>query len=319
MAAVTGVHDRLAAIPIGFIGAGRLGTALAMAFERAGLSVRAGASARPQSAERLAARLRHCEAVTAQQVADRCELVFVTTPDAAIEPTTASLRWQARTAVVHCSGATEVASALAGPHSCSAAVGGFHPMQTFADPDAAARSLTGCTVTIEAADPALDALLTAIAARLGCPVNRLPTGMRARYHAAAGYGSQFINVLFAEAARVFASWGVAEGDTVRALLPMARGTLAAIEAAGIARGMPGPVSRGDTYTVGKHVIALAELGDPKIIESYRLMCARTVELALDGGGIDQATAERFRALLAAAGRPAADSAACAPQLPQRQS
>lgn len=299
MAAVTGVDARLAGIPIGFIGAGRLGTALAMAFERAGLSVRAGASARSQSAERLAARLRHCEAVTAQQVADRCELVFVTTPDAAIAATTASLRWQARTAVVHCSGASEVAAALAGPHSCGAAVGGFHPMQTFADPDAAAGSLAGCTVTIEAADPALDALLTAIATRLGCPVNRLPTGMRARYHAAAGYGSQFINVLFAEAARVFASWGVSEADTVRALLPMARGTLAAIEAAGIAGGMPGPVSRGDTDTVAKHVAAFTALADPNTHESYRLLCGRTVELALASGGIDQATAVRIRALLAA--------------------
>ena len=137
--------------------------------------------------------------------------------------------------------------------------------------------------------------------------------MRARYHAAAGYGSQFINVLFAEAARVFASWGMAEADTVRALLPMARGTLAAIEAAGIARGMPGPVSRGDTDTVGKHLAAFAELGDAQTVESYRLLCARTVELAIAGGGIDEATAERFRTRLAAAGRPDADNGACAPR------
>ena len=281
---------------IGFIGAGRTGQALALAMDRAGLRVVAVASARADSAQRIAARLADCAALSAQQVAERCDLVFITTPDAAIEPAASAIAWRAGSAVVHCSGATDVDQALAHAAAAGAAIGGFHPMQTFADPDAAARSLPGCTVTIEAREPALDARLVAIAARLGCPVNRLPAGMRARYHAGAGYGSQFINVLFAEAARVWASWGASEADTVRALLPMARGTLAAIESAGIAAGMPGPVSRGDVQTVAKHVAALAEL-DAATNESYRLLCGRTVALALARGAIDEAKAERLRELL----------------------
>lgn len=295
---MSGRGDPLAGVAIGFVGAGRLGTALALALEQhAGIGVHAVASANPASAARMAARLRRCDALAAQQVAERCDLVFVTTPDGAIEPTVAALRWRAGGAVVHCSGATEVDSALAHALACGAAAGGFHPMQTFADPDAAARSLPGCTVTIEAADARLDARLVAIAERLGCAPNRLPRGMRARYHAAAGFGSQFVNVLFAEAARVFASWGASEAETVRALLPMVRGTLAAIESAGIAGGMPGPVSRGDVATVEKHVAALSALDDPATIASYRLLCARTVDLALVRGSIDGATARRLRALL----------------------
>ena len=239
--------------------------------------------------------------MSAQQVAERCGLVFITTPDAAIEPTASAITWRAGIAVVHCSGATEVADALAHAAAAGAAIGGFHPMQTFADPDAAARTLAGCTVTVESRDAALDARLSAIAERLGCAVNRLPAGMRARYHAAAGYGSQFINVLLAEAARVWASWGASEAQTVRALLPLVRGTLAAIESAGIARGMPGPVSRGDVDTVAKHVAALAalaELDDHSAIESYRLLCGRSVALATTRGAIDEPTAQRLRALLA---------------------
>ena len=282
---------------IGFIGAGRLGSALALAMDRAGLRVAAVASASPASAQRIADRLTRCEAMSAQQVAERCDLVFITTPDAAIEPAAGALTWRSGIGVVHCSGATDVDDALAHAAAAGAAVGGFHPMQTFADPDAAARTLAGCTVTIEARDAALDARLSAIAERLGCAVNRLPAGMRARYHAAAGYGSQFVNVLLAEAARVWASWGANEAETVHALLPLVRGTLAAIESAGIARGMPGPVSRGDVDTVAKHVDALTELDDASTIESYRLLCRRTVDLAIARGAIDEATAQRLRALL----------------------
>lgn len=294
---MTPVRAELVEAPhIGFIGAGRLGAALALALHQAGWRVHAVASARADSAERIAARLPRCEAFSAQQVADACDLVFVTTPDAAIEPTVAALSWRAGGAVVHCSGATEV-DALRHARDQGAAIGGWHPMQTFgADPEAAARSLAGCTVTIEAEDATLDERLVAIATRLGCAVNRLPPGMRARYHAAAGYASQFVNVLLAEAARVWATWGANEADTVRALLPLVRGTLDAIESAGIARGMPGPVSRGDVSTVAQHMVAMTLLGEP-LLSSYRLLCGRTVPLALARGGIDAATAERLRRIL----------------------
>ena len=280
---------------IGFIGAGRLGKALAFSFAATGLCVKAVASSSAASASELAAGIAGCEAMAAQAVVDACDLVFLTTPDAAITPTCASLRWRPEVSVVHCSGVTEV-QALAAARAQGAAIGGFHPMQTFGDPAAAVASLPGSTITIEAAEP-LNATLVALAAQLGCRVNRLPPGMRARYHAAAGFTSQFINALFAEAARVWESWGATEADALQAMMPMARGTLASIESAGIARGMPGPVSRGDVGSVEKHVAALGALSD-HTLNFYRTLCASTVTLALERGSIDQATARRIREVLA---------------------
>ena len=170
-------------------------------------------------------------------------------------------------------------------------------MQTFADPQAAARSLPGCTITIEARAPQLDGWLVDLATRLGCRVNRLPPGMRARYHAAAGYGSQFINALFAEAARLWGTWGASEHDAVQALLPLARGTLAAIEAVGIGAGMPGPVSRGDLKTVAQH-LASFDPEDASGLAAYRLLCGRTVDLAEQRGGIDAVRLQALRDALA---------------------
>lgn len=281
---------------IGFIGAGRLGTALAWSFARHGLPVVRVASRDVATARALAAGVPGCEAVPAQQVVDGCDLVFVTTPDAAITPTVRALRWRDGIAAVHCSGVTEV-EALDAAAQAGALTGGFHPMQTFGDPQAAVRSLPGCTVTIEAPQP-LDATLVAIATRLGCPVNRLPPGRRGLYHAAAGYTSQFVNVLFDEAARLWQAWGASEADAVRALLPLARGTLAAIESAGIAGGMPGPVSRGDLSSIDKHLGALGTLGDAPREALYRALCARTVSVAERGGRLAPDAAARFDTLLA---------------------
>ena len=279
---------------IGFIGAGRLGTALAWSFEAAGLRVTAVASSNPASARVLADAIPGCEAMAAQAVVDRCDLIFLTTPDSAISAACASLRWRPDVSVVHCSGVTEVDALHAARHQ-GACIGGFHPMQTFGDPAAAVASLPGSTITIEADEP-LNAILVALAGQLNCRVNRLPPGMRARYHASAGFTSQFINALFAEAARVWESWGATEAQALQAMLPMARGTLASIESAGIAGGMPGPVSRGDVGSVEKHVAALSALSE-HTLNVYRTLCTSTVALAVERGSIDQATAHRLREVL----------------------
>lgn len=285
---------------IGFIGAGRLGKTLAWSLAGAGLRVSSVASGTLANARALAGPVPGCVTADAQAVVDGCDLVFITTPDGAIDTTTAALRWRPGMAAVHCSGVTEV-SALAAASRDGALVGGFHPMQTFGDPVAAMASLPGSTITLEAAEP-LMAALEALTQRLGCRVNRLPPGMRARYHAAAGYTSQFINALIGEATAIWRSWGATDEDALKALMPMALGTLASIAAAGIAGGMPGPVSRGDVSSVEKHVAALSQL-DEETISVYRQLCARTVHLALADGAIDTALAERFLAVLGVAQLP----------------
>lgn len=282
---------------IAFIGAGRLATGLVLALTGAGQTVAAIASRSPASAARLAAQVPGCLAMAPQGAADMADLVFVSAPDDAIEGIVAGLQWRRGQAVVHCSGATEVA-VLDPARRAGALTGGFHPMQAFTDPVAALASLPGCAVGIEAADEALAGALEALAVSLGCRPIRVPAGYRARYHAAGGYASQFVNVLLREAALMWKSFGVEEADAVRALLPLLRGTLAAIESAGLAQGMPGPVSRGDTGTVRRHVEDLGRMG-PDALDLYRELARRSITLAQERGSIDPAKAAELRRLLAA--------------------
>lgn len=230
----------------------------------------------------------------AQDVVDASDIVFLTVPDGAIRSAAAALAWDDHVAAVHCSGATPL-DALDAARQRGAAIGGFHPMQTFSNPEAAIRSLPGCTITIEA-DGELARHLAGLAARLECRVNELPAGARARYHAAGAYASQLVIVLLREASRIWQSFGKSEADAVSALLPLARGTLAAIEASGLAAALPGPISRGDLATVEQHVLALARV-DREIADLYCTLNLRTIPLALERGSLDPVRAGEFESLL----------------------
>ncbi len=279
---------------IGFIGAGRVAKALAWGLAGSKHSVVAAASRSMGSAEQLAERIAGCRPADAQVVVDRSDLVFITVPDDAIAAVVASLKWRAGVAAVHCSGATEVA-ALDAAARAGAEIGGFHPLQLFADPDVALAGLPGCTIAIEAEGPLLSRL-ELLAAALQCRTMRLPPGCRARYHASAHYAAGFVITLLKEAADLWQTFGVSREDTVRALLPLLRGTAASVERSGLAQGLAGTYSRGDIGTLEKHLAELGRVG-PDVLRLYCELALRSIPLGLERGGYDEERAEAMRVLL----------------------
>lgn len=281
---------------IGFLGAGRVGRGLAFALARAGYPVRAAGSRSRASAEALAALAPGCS------VADRgealiaaCDLVFLTVPDDAIAAAAASLPWRAGVIAVHTSGAAEL-TVLETAKRQGAGVGAFHPLVMFSDPQTAADALAGSTVAIEG-EAAVAAVLAPIAHAFGARTMELPASARAAYHAAAHYAAGFVCVLLREAEEIWRSAGIgAAGEAAAALLPLARGALDAIERAGPAAAMQGAAARGDLGTVAKHLQALSGL-DPRLLDLYRPLALRAVEIALETGRIDAPRAAELRRLL----------------------
>lgn len=231
----------------------------------------------------------------AQAVVDASDVVFVTVPDDAIASVCASLRWKKGQSAVHCSGAAEL-SVLRAAAAAGAQVGGFHPLQMFADPEVAARGLSGCAIAVEAQEP-LAATLQRMVAALGARLLVVPPGARAAYHAGAHYAAAFVCALLAEGTEIWRRIGIAPEDALPALLGLIRGSSDAIAHSGPARAMAGSIARGDVQTVQRHVEALGRL-DPKLRELYCALALRTVPLALAAGGIDVARAQELRKLLA---------------------
>lgn len=287
---------------IGFIGTGRVAQALircllALDWPLAGLAGRdlertralATALGRPGLALEVA------------PLVERADLVLLTVPDDAIEATAAAWPWRPGQAVVHCSGASEL-QVLSAAQRRGARAGGFHPLQIFSDPERAAGRLSGCSVAVEAADPALHEDLRALAAALGLVVITLPPGMRARYHAAAGLAASGLISVLHEAAQLWASFGVDEAAMLRALLPLSRGALAAAEARGLAGAVAGPVARGDDGVIRHQRQELATLA-PGPLALYDALAWRQLAL-LDGAGrLDAATLQRLATALQASPAP----------------
>jgi len=264
---------------VGFIGAGRVGKGLSLALSRAGYPIVGVAGREPREK---------------QHVLDESEIVFLTVPDDALSSVCGDLEWQESKSAVHCSGAAEL-TVLKHAADEGAQVGGFHPLQMFADPEVAARGLKGCAIAVEAEEPLAGTLLHMIAA-LGARPLRVPPGARAAYHAAAHYAGPFVAALLAEAVTIWGRIGIREEDALAALLPLARGSLDAIEHSGLARAMAGSVARGDTQTLVGHLRALGAL-DANLADFYRRLALKTVPLALAAGKLDAARAARIHDVL----------------------
>ena len=281
---------------IGFIGAGQLAVPLAMSLAKAGYLVVGAASRSQASAENLSSGIADARAFDdAQSLADASDLVVIAVPDDAIAPVTRSLAWQKRHSVVHCSGATEVSS-LAAAAEQGASIGGFHPLQTFTNAEAAMKTLPGCTVGIEAEEEALLNLLWSMAQALGCNPIRLPAGARALYHASGSFAGSFLVRIMNDALDLWEAFGVDREQAFQALLPLTKGTVAALEANGPVKGLAGPIARADVATVERHIAAVRAHA-PALLPTYLDLARRSVAISAAKGGASTEKLDALRALL----------------------
>ena len=281
------------AVSIGFIGAGVLGRGLALALAAAGCPVAAVSSRTPSSARWLAGRIDGCAAQdTPQAVADRSDLVFITTPDAAIAEVAAAVSWRAGQGVAHCCGAasTELLTPAA---RAGASVGAMHPYQTFAalrEPDDAAQRLSGVTFAI-AAEGWLADYLPTLASQLGGRAVAIPDRLRPLYHASAVFACGYVATLLDAAIAIWSELGLdldadaARNTALNATLPLARATLDAIAAAGPRAAATGPALRGDADTIAAHLTAL-ERHAPHLADLYRALTLATLPMARAKGVSD---------------------------------
>lgn len=290
-------------IRVGFIGAGTVGTALALGLTRAeatglnagGYQVVAVSSRTRASADKLAKEICGCQSMsTNQAVADAAELVFITTPDGAIPMVASEVRWHAGQSVVHCSGADSTET-LEPARKLGARVGAFHPLQTFASVKQAIDNLPGSTFAIEAEEPLL-ATLKDMATALGGSSIELRAGDKVIYHAAAVITSNYLVTLVKLATDLWQTFGIPRDEATKALMPLLQGTLNNIDNVGIPGCLTGPIARGDTGTVKKHIKAL-EKASPDVLSTYRELGRKTIPVALAKGRISEQQAQELEEIL----------------------
>ena len=280
---------------LGFIGAGTVATVLAHSLQAKGYPVTAVASRSLSSAQKLAAMVGGCVPFEdMQHVANSTDILFITTPDDAISEVAGQIEWQTGKAVVHCSGA-DSSEILRQAKLVGALTGVFHPLQTFAGAAQVVKSLKDITFSLEAAEPLLTHLKE-MADALGGHWIVLKPDYRVLYHASAVMVSNYLVTLLKLATDLWAGFGVTREEAVMALLPLIEGTVSNIDTLGLPQCLTGPIARGDTGTVKKHLRDL-EKHHHDILGTYRELGLKTIPIALEKGRIDARKAREIEAVL----------------------
>ncbi|MFC2015168.1 Rossmann-like and DUF2520 domain-containing protein [Chloroflexota bacterium] len=282
-------------VQVGFIGAGTVGTALAIGLNERGYKVVAVSSRSQASADKLASEISGCQAGTYNQaVADAAEIIFITTPDGAIPVVASEVSWHSGQSVVHCSGADST-DTLEEARKAGAMVGAFHPLQTFASVKQAINNIPGSTFAIEAEEPTLTTLKEMVTALNGHSIE-LKASDKVVYHAAAVIACNYLVTLVKLATDLWQTFDVPTDEATRALMPLLQGTLNNIDKVGIPLCLTGPIARGDTGTINKHINAL-EKASPDVLSTYLELGRQTIPVALAKGRINEQQAQELEKIL----------------------
>jgi predicted short-subunit dehydrogenase-like oxidoreductase (DUF2520 family) len=233
-------------VRVAIVGAGRLGTVLAVSLREAGMSVD-GPLRRDETADASA------------------DAVLLCVPDAEIARAAADV--PLGPLLGHCSGATGLAELSERPSFS------VHPLMTVAV-GASPGILRGAGAAIDGTTPEALAAAEAIALAAGMNPARIAAADRAAYHAAASVASNFLITLEAAAERL----GMTAGLERQQLVPLVRATVENWAALGPERALTGPVARGDEPTVARQRAAVAERA-PELLALFDTLADATRALA----------------------------------------
>ena len=306
---------RLAGLTFAVVGAGRLGTSLALALRDAGADL-AGYTCRTSAGASRAADLFGIPGFTDTPALVRAcspvvDLYVLSVPDAALEDVAHGLAEalaavgspadrRPRTAVMHTSGATST-TVLAACADRGCLTLSFHPLQTFGDPATSPERLAGSTIAVTAGpgDDPEGALRLGerIAWAVGASPFRLSEEHRVLYHAAATMASNYLVTLAHVAEDLLCTSGFSRETALPALLPLMRGAVENLNEQGSVAALTGPLSRGDVATVVAHLSALSR-DSPTIGGLYRELGLATLDIVRDRHEIAPETIDQLAHQLA---------------------
>jgi predicted short-subunit dehydrogenase-like oxidoreductase (DUF2520 family) len=264
------------------VGAGRVGTSLAVLWRRAGhrIVAVAGGAATPERAARYLPDVPVLDAIGAAKAA---EIVVIATPDAVVGPVceemaAAGALDEAR-AVVHASGATGL-GALAAAAAVGASALSVHPLQTCPTVEAGVERIPGSTFAVTAGNEDGYALGERLARDAGGNPVRIDDERKPLYHAAAVFASNYLVTVTALAEQLGLAAGI--GDPIAAFAPLQEATLANIARVGPEEALTGPAVRGDAITLQRNLEALERYA-PEAVRSYVVLADLALTLAERAG------------------------------------
>ncbi|WP_024795118.1 Rossmann-like and DUF2520 domain-containing protein [Tomitella biformata] len=278
---------RPARLTVGVISAGRVGSALGAALERAGHVVTAVAAISEASLDRARTRLPDTPVRPAVEVAAGAELLILAVPDTELEGLVRGLAasdvsFRSRI-VLHTSGAQGI-GVLAPLAARGAICLAIHPAMTFTGHEGDVDRLISACFGITAPDEVGFAIAQSLVLEIGGEPVHVPEANRTLYHAALAHGANHLVTLVNDAVAALShaldgqgllDQDAAAGVPQRILAPLLSAALDNALRYGDAA-LTGPVARGDADAVARHLRVL-EQDDTRIAASYRALSLRTAQ------------------------------------------
>jgi predicted short-subunit dehydrogenase-like oxidoreductase (DUF2520 family) len=291
-------QEHPARLNVGVIGAGRVGTALAVAMRRAGHRIAAASAVSSASRERIDRYLSGTPVLQPADVIAAADLVLLTVPDDALAGLVRGLaatgapltgRMLAHTSGRHGLAVLDPATDL------GALPLALHPVMTFTGRPDDVDKLAGICFGVTAPTvlrPAAEVLVMEMG---GEPVF-IAEADRGLYHAALAGAANHLVTQVVQAEDLLTRAGVAQ--PARMLGPLLSAALDNALRFGDA-GLTGPVARGDAETVAGHVDAL-RADAPEALPAYLALARLTATRALASGMLSAPDAQRLLDVLAEA-------------------
>lgn len=281
---------------LGIIGAGRVGTSFVLAMPSAVEGILC--STKEHTTQR-AQSLKVKAYTDGAALLRNCDVLLLTVRDDVIGSVAASLADsltgadRRETCILHCSGAMDLSS-LEPLSALGYSVGSLHPLQSFAAPSG--DLLRHIYMAVDGDDRAKETALFLVKALDSKPLF-VPQEERVLYHAAACFCSNYVVMAVALGQRLMRRWTETDGEAAQSLMPLLKGTVGNLERTDRwQKALTGPVSRGDTGTVAKHLDAMPK----ELVGPYCAFSRAAGELSLENGTITENQYEVLKQILAMA-------------------
>lgn len=272
---------------VGFVGAGKVGTALGELFRSCGIVVSGYSSLLAEDAQAAAEKTASDAYADATEVVEASDVIFFTVPDGEISNAWKSLVASYGAAacdalfgkiVCHCSGALP-AAVFADAAEYGAKAASVHPLFAISGGGSAQAKIGTALFTLEGDESAL-ATVSALLDVCGVCHRKIASSDKPLYHAAAVCASNLAVGLFASAQTMLERCGFGADEARSALRALFVGNCESIAERGPIDALTGPIERNDAETVVGHLMAFRE--DPTLLkerDAYTALSRVVVEVA----------------------------------------
>jgi len=279
------------------IGAGMVGTAIGFLLKKAGHNIVAVADLSPQHLKRAKNFIGAPGFQNPAPATALADCLLITTPDDRIQSVCARIVSESPVRgkkVFHMSGAGGL-DLLDSAYRAGAAVASIHPLQSFSSIESAIQNIPGSYFGVTSSKGAKKLSADIVRDLRGIPIYIKPD-QKPLYHAAACIASNYLVSLMSVVEAIYLSIGFSEKDARKAYLPLVYGSLKNIEKQGCKSALTGPIARGDSGTVQKHIEAMVR-HLPQHSSLYANMGMTAVKLARQKGTLNDTQAKIITDLL----------------------